>query len=297
MYSVKRSFVELHIAVFLFGFTAILGELIELHPLILTWWRVVLASAFFLVLPSMMRNVRSISKSLIRIYFGIGLLVALHWLTFYAAIKASNASITLVCLATTTFFTALIEPAVMKTRVSKLQLGLGLAILPGMILIVNSTGGQYIWGIVLGIMSAVLAASFGALNKRYLGGQDPMSVTLIEMVAATVLLTVGLPFVLYHDAGSGLWPGKMDWIYLILLALICTNVAYLLALRALRHLSAYMTALTVNLEPLYGIILAAVLLAQYQELNMRFYYGAAIILIAVIGYPMISRKLKSSTRE
>ncbi len=288
----RKSFIELHVAVFLFGFTAILGEVIQLHPLVLTWWRVILASIFFFFIPSLIGRIRAISTRLIRIYFGIGMLVALHWLTFYAAIKASNASITLVCLATTTFFTALIEPAVMKQKVSSLQLGLGLAILPGMILIVDSTGNQYIWGIVLGISSAVLAASFGALNKRWMGDQDPISITLIEMVAATALLTVCLPFIFTSSSEIQFLPSKLDWVYLIILAIICTNIAYLLALRALRHLTAYTTALTINLEPLYGIILAAILLGQHNDLNARFYFGAAIILLAVIGYPILSKKLK-----
>jgi drug/metabolite transporter (DMT)-like permease len=220
----------------------------------------------------------------------------MHWLTFYAAIKASNASITLVCLATATFFTALIEPFVMKQKVSMIELGLGLAILPGMILIVNSTNGQYTWGIFLGITSAVLAATFGALNKRYLGSQDPISITLIEMVAATLLLSLCLPFILSSSENVSLWPSQVDWIYLIVLALLCTNVAYLLALRALRHLSAYTTALTINLEPLYGIILAAILLGQHHDLNIRFYFGATIILLAVIGYPLLKKIVRNKSK-
>ena len=287
----RKSFIELHIAVFLFGFTAILGEVIDLHPLALTWWRVLLTSIFFFFVPSIIRRVRNIPTRLIKVYLLIGSIVALHWLTFYASIKASNASITLICLATATFFTALIEPVVMKQRLNALQLGLGIAILPGMALIVNSTEGQYIWGIVLGITSSVLAALFGALNKRWMGNEDPIAITLIEMVAATALLTLCIPFIFGDVSGVRFIPSTMDWIYLIVLALLCTNVAYLLALRALRHLSAYTAALTINLEPLYGIILAAILLGQHNELNNKFYIGAAIILFAVIGYPFLQKRM------
>lgn len=289
-----KSFLELHIAVFLFGFTAILGEVIDLHPLALTWWRVLLASLFFLFVPRIIKRVKQIPKRLILIYLGIGGIVALHWLTFYASIKASNASITLVCLATTTFFTALIEPAVMKQKVSLLQLGIGIIILPGMILIVNSTGSENHWGIILGITSAILAASFGALNKKWMGEEDPISITLIEMVAATLLLSLCIPFIFQSTEAIKFMPSTMDWLYLIILAVICTNIAYLLALRALRHLTAYTTALTINLEPLYGILLAAILLGQHNELNIKFYVGAAIILLSVIGYPVIQKLIKKT---
>ena len=293
----KKAFIELHIAVFLFGFTAILGEVIDLHPLVLTWWRVVLASVFFLFFPRIFRRIATIPKRLFLTYFIIGGIVALHWLTFYAAIKASNASITLICLATATFFTALFEPLIMKKRISTIELGVGLAILPGMVLIVNSTAGQYSWGIILGLSSAILAALFGALNKRYLGDQDPISVTLIEMVAATALLSLCLPFIISSTSDVSIWPSNLDWFYLIVLALICTNVAYLLALRALRHLTAYTSALTINLEPLYGIILAAILLGQHHDLNIRFYIGALVILLAVIGFPLLSKRQVRKERQ
>jgi len=288
----NRSYIELHFAVLLFGFTAILGEVISLHPILLTWWRVVLASAFFLFFPRIYRHLKSISKRHVRIFVGIGFLVALHWLTFYWSIKTSNASTTLVCLATTTFFTAFIEPAIMKQQVSRLQVGLGLLIIPGMVLIVNSTSDAYNIGIILGICSALLAATFGTLNKRWLGDHDTVTVTWIEMVAASVLLTFFLPFVVSADTIDELWPSLKDWIYLVVLALLCTNVAYLLALRALRHLSAYTTALTINLEPVYGIILAAILLNQHEELNLKFYLGASIILFAVGLYSYLQKRIK-----
>lgn len=285
----KRSLIELHIAVFLFGFTAIFGELILLHPLILTWWRVLLASIFFIFLPRVIRQAKRLDRQLRWIYFGIGMIVGLHWLTFYASIKSSNASITLICLATTTFFTALLEPLLLKKKWSILQIALGVAILPGMVLVVEATGKAYLSGILLGLISAVLAATFSTLNKKYLRVSNPMSVTFIEMVSATVLLSLFIPFLLKGSEEIKIWPSAKDWLYLLALALICTNIAYLLALRALRHLSAYISALSINLEPLYGILLAAVLLNQHEELNTKFYIGALIIILAVVGYPVFRR--------
>lgn len=292
MTEVNKSLIELHIAVFLFGFTAILGEVIDMHPLLITWWRVILASAIFLFIPSIVKHLKVVPKKRIVTFLLIGCLVALHWLTFYAAIKASNASITLICLATATFFTALIEPMVMKQKINIWQVGLGLAIIPGMAMIVHSTSSTYHWGIILGLVSAILAATFGSLNKRYLEEYDPKAVTLLEMLSASLLLTFFLPFLFQSIALSEFWPSPMDWLYLIVLAALCTNVAYLLALRVLRHLSAYTTALTINLEPVYGIILAAVLLGQHNELNLRFYIGSSIILLAIVAYSILQKKKK-----
>ncbi len=290
MTETNRSFLELHVAVFLFGFTAILGELITMHPLLLTWWRVVLTSCFFFFVPGLIRAWKRIPRERIFKFTLVGFIVAIHWLTFYASIKASNASITLVCIATTAFFTALLEPLVMKQKMSFIQVGLGILIIPGMALIVQATDNSYHWGIVLGLISAFLAASFGVLNKKWLDKHDTRAVTWIEMIAATLLLSLFIPFVFQSGKVDTLWPSVTNWLYLLILALLCTNLAYLLALRALRHLSAYTTALTINLEPIYGIILAALLLHQYDELNVRFYAGALVILLSVIGYSILKNK-------
>lgn len=288
----QRDILELHIAVFLFGFTAILGEVISLHPVALTWWRVLLTTAIFVAFPRIWRNIVGLSRGDWVRFSIVGVLAGLHWLTFYWAIKASNASITLVCLATTTLFTAFIEPLLMRARPKKLQILIGLIIIPGMVLVVNSTGVEYRLGILLGLISALLSATFGALNKKWLRGKDPITVTFVEILAATVCLTCFLPAMFSGEGVFDFWPGTMDWLYLFVLAALCTNVAYVLALRVLRSLSAYQVALTINLEPIYGVALAAILLAQHEELNAQFYLGAAVILLSVFGYPILVNRLK-----
>lgn len=291
----RRAFIELHIAVFLFGFTAILGEVITLHPVALTWWRVLLTSTIFLAFPRIWRNIVNLSRGDFIRFSIVGVLAGLHWLTFYWAIKASNASITLVCLATTTLFTAFIEPLVMRTQLQKLQILIGVIIIPGMVLVVNSTGVEYHLGIVLGLISAVLSATFGALNKKWLRGKDPITVTFVEILAATLCLSCFLPTMFSSEGLFDFWPDSMDWLYLFVLAALCTNVAYVMALRVLRSLSAYQVALTINLEPIYGVTLAAILLAQHEELNVQFYLGALVILLSVFGYPILVNRLKRKT--
>jgi drug/metabolite transporter (DMT)-like permease len=290
----KLALLELHFAVLLFGFTAILGELITLSALRLTWWRVLLASLFFLIMPAFVKRLRHIKKDMILKFAFVGILVALHWYFFYASIKSSNASLTLICLATTSFFTSLVEPLILNVRHKWIQILTGLIIVPGMYFVVQGTGFTYLEGLLFGLISAVLAAIFGSLNKKWLQDNDPISVTTVEMVSATAILTVGLFFSNEPLNMEEFIPQNSDIVYLLLLSLVCTNLAYVLALRVLRYISAFTAALTINLEPLYGILLAMLILKQHNEMNWSFYIGAFIILISVFGYPLIQKTLKET---
>lgn len=287
----KRAYLELHIAVFLFGFTAILGDLIQLSAVVMVWWRVLITSVSLLFLIRVGRIFRTFPKAAIFRFTGIGILVALHWVAFYGAIKLSNASITLICMATTSFFTSLIEPVVMRQKVRWYELLLGLIIIPGMGLIVGSTDASMNLGIIVGLASALLAALFATLNKKYIRQSDEMSITFLELGSAWLFLCLVLPVYLFITAQPvQILPASLrDWGYLLVLALLCTTLAYVLALRALNHLTAFASNLTVNLEPVYGILLAWVLLRENEELNAGFYLGGAVILLAVFSYPLIRR--------
>jgi len=181
MNKINKSYLELHIAVFLFGFTAILGDLISLTATNLVWWRVLITSLSFFFLTPIVKNLRTIPRKLIWTYAGIGVLVAIHWITFFASVKYSNASICLVCMATGSFFTALVEPLVTKEKWKMLQIGLGMLIVPGMIMIVKNLEGGMMLGVGLGLISAFLAATFSSLNKKYIKEADPYDITFIEL--------------------------------------------------------------------------------------------------------------------
>ena len=296
MQPIKRAYTELHIAVLLFGLTAILGDLISLTALILVWWRVLLTSFSLLFLVNLPKLLRSLPNKLILQYMGIGVIVALHWIAFYGSIKLSNASICLVCMATTSFFTAILEPMILGGRIKAYELALGLFIIPGMALIVSSTDLSMKMGIWVGLLSAFLAAIFAILNKKLVNEAEPMGITLIELGSGWIFISLVLPFYFTMEKQVSFWPTNMDWIYLIVLALLCTTLAYTLALRALKHLSAFASNLTVNLEPVYGIALAWIFLNDSEELTIGFYIGVLIILLAVFSYPFLKSKFEPESQ-
>lgn len=287
----QRAYLELHLAVLLFGLTAILGDLIQLTALVLVWWRVLLTSGSLLPFVQVRQLRRDLGGPLLLRFMGIGVLVALHWLTFYGAIKLSNASVTLVCMATTSFFTAFLEPLIVKRPFRWYELGLGLLIIPGMVLIVNNIEAGMMWGVVVGLTSAFLAATFATFNKKYLANVYPSRVTFVELGSAWLFLSLILGVMLLTGTDIGTWwpASGMDWIYIFILAFLCTNLAYTLSLRALRYLSAFASNLTVNLEPVYGIVLAWLLLNDQEELSTGFYWGVVVILLAVFSYPLLRR--------
>jgi drug/metabolite transporter (DMT)-like permease len=286
-YSTSRAYLELHLAVFLWGFTAILGDLISLNALTLVWWRVLLTSLSLIAFVRLAAMVREVGKRQLMIYAGIGVLVAIHWVTFYGSIKLANASIALICMATTSLFSSIVEPWIVKRPFRWYELLLGLFILPGIWLIADGVSGDMEVGILVGLFSALLVAIFTSLNKRFVEGADPHRITFLELSAATLFLTPFLPFV-----GDIRWPSNLDWLYLLVLALLCTTLTNVLFLRALRKLSAFASNLTVNLEPVYGIFLAYFLLNDAEELNGQFYLGTLLIMVAVFGYSIVKRMLR-----
>lgn len=289
----RTAWLQLHVCVLLWGFTAILGKLISLPALPLVWWRMLLVAVVLLVLPRVLRGIASMSPRLRWSYAGVGALVALHWLTFYAAIKLSNASVAATCIALGTVFTAFVEPWLTGKRLSKREVGLGIAVLPGVALVAGGVPDGMLAGIVAGTVSALFVAVFGSLNKRLVERADPLSVTALEMAAGVATLTLVAPLsgLLVPAFGGDPFalPSTHDALYLVLLAMACTLVPFVLALIALRHLSAFATQLSVNLEPVYTIVLAALLLGEQRELTPQFYLGVAIILAVVLIFPLLTR--------
>ncbi len=292
----RTAWLQIHFCVILWGFTAILGKLISMPALPLVWWRMLLVAVLLLLLPRVWRGLRAMPARLLWSYAGVGVLVALHWLTFYAAIKLSNASVGVTCMALGTVFTALIEPWLTGKRLSKREFALGLTVLPGVALVVDGIPDGMIIGVVVGTISALLVAFFNSLNKRLVEHGDALSVTALEMAAGVAAITLIAPLSgMLSPAFGGnpfLLPDPRDGAYLVLLAVACTLVPFVLSLLALRHLSAFGTQLAVNLEPVYAIALAMLLLGEQRELTPRFYLGVAIILGAVLIYPLLVRPKK-----
>jgi drug/metabolite transporter (DMT)-like permease len=243
--------------------------------------------------PRVWRGLRAMPRRLLLAYAGIGVLVSLHWLTFYGAIKLANASVGATCMALATVFTALVEPRLAGRKFSTRELALGIAVLPGVALVVGGVPHGMRLGIVVGTVSALFVALFGSLNKRLVEHADPLTVTALELGAGTLAMTALAPLMPYlFPAFAGdllVLPGLHDALYLLALSLACTLLPFVLSLVALRHMSAFAAQLAVNLEPVYAIVLAILLLGEQRELTPWFYGGVAIILGAVLAYPLVAQ--------
>ncbi|KMM75459.1 membrane protein [Xanthomonas sp. NCPPB 1128] len=293
MHPTTKAQLQIHFCVLLWGITAILGKLITLPALPLVWWRMLMVVAALALLPRVWRSLAALTPKLALGYAVVGALVGLHWLTFYGAIKLANASVAATCIALAPVFTAVIEPWVAKRPFRPSELAFGLAVLPGVALVVGGGPHGMRAGVAIGAVSALLVAAFGSLNKRLVDHADPLTVTALELGAGTLTLTALaplLPFVLPALSGPLLvLPSLHDTALLLALALLCTLLPFALALVALRRLSAYAVQLVTNLEPVYAIVFAIVLLDEQRQLTGLFYLGVAVILGAVFLHPLLTR--------
>jgi len=289
MASSRRALFQIHFCVFLWGFTAILGKTITLAALPLVWWRMALVTAALLLSRRFWKDLRSLSPRLIGIYLAIGVIVSLHWLAFYSSIKLSNASVAATCMALTPLFIAFIEPVMIGRQFDLLELLFGVAVIPGIALVVGGTPAHMRTGFAVGVVAALLAAIFGALNKRYIEHSGALTVTGLEMAAGTLALILLTP-VLPESQPVFVMPDVHDALLLLALALGCTLLPFALSLVALRQLSAFTTALAINMEPVYAILLAIVLLDEHLELTASFYAGVVIVFVVVFTHPLLQRK-------
>jgi drug/metabolite transporter (DMT)-like permease len=279
---------QLHFCVLLWGFTAILGKLITLTALQLVWWRMLIVTLALLLVPKVWRELRAMPARRIATYAGIGVLVALHWLTFYSAVKLANASVAATCIALAPVFLAGIEPAVVGRKFEPRELLLGVAVVPGVALVVGGVPSDMRLGVAVGVVSAALCATFGAFNKRVADRASSLTATCLELGAGTLFLT-GVTAA-WHAEGSFVLPDARDALLLLALALACTLLPFALAMKVLRKLSAYTVQLATNLEPVYAIVLAVILLGEQHQLDAWFYVGVAIILGAVFVHPLLTRR-------
>lgn len=292
MQPVSQARLQIHFCVLLWGFTAILGKLITLPALPLVWWRMLLVALALLMMPRVWRGLSKMPARVRWTYAGIGVLVSLHWLTFYAAIKLSNASVGATCIALGPVFLSFIEPWVAKRKFDPRELMIGVAVVPGVAMVVGGVPDDMRIGIAVGAMSALFVALFGSLNKRMVDHGDPLTVTFIELGTGTLFLTALAPL-LPHTGPAFILPNLHDALLLLLLSFGCTLLPFALALVALRHITAFGTQMVTNLEPVYSIVLAIVFLGEQHELDRWFYVGVAVILAAVFVHPLLNRKSRA----
>lgn len=282
----RKALLQIHCCVLLWGFTAILGKLISLPALDLVWWRMTIVVAVLLAWPRVRRELRQTDRRTMAIFAGIGIVVALHWLTFYAAIKLANASVAVTCMAIGPIFMAFTEPWIARRRFDLRELAVGVAALPGVALVVGGTPGGMRAGLAVGVLSAFLVAIFGSLNKRHVERAGPLVITGVELAAGTLFLTL-VALTWTREGPLMPLPGARDAGLLAILALGCTLLPFAVSLEALRHTSAFTAQLAVSLEPVYAVILAILLLGEQRQLTWTFYVGVMVIVGAVLIHGFI----------
>lgn len=290
----KKAYIQIHICVFLWGFTAILGKLITLRELPLVWLRVLITCISLLFFPKIYKSIKNVSlNTSLKIGF-VGCVVCLHWLCFYGAIKYSNVSVTLSCLSTTSLITSFIEPIFFKQKIKPYQIFLGAMVIPGIYLIFFFTK-IYLTGIILGLLAALLSSAFTILNKKIVNenNTDALSMTFIELGSGFLFLTLLIPIYFRFFPDTRIIPTSNDLIYTIILSLLCTTLPFILSLKALKHISAFASNFAVNLEPIYGIIMAIILFQENKELNSGFYLGTLIILSSIFAYPILKKRFET----
>lgn len=283
----RTAYFQIHLAVFLWGFTAILGKWISLKEVPLVWYRTLITCVGLLLVPGLIKGLRTLPRRKFGLFAGIGCLIALHWVAFYGSIKYSNASVALCGLATTSLFTSFFEPFLFKTRVRPVEVFLALLVIVGIYIIFQSTPQDFHLGFILGLIAAVLAALFSTLNKKYIDHADPKSITFIELSGGFLFISIAMPFYLMLFPEATLKPTNSDWIYLVIMSWLCTAFTMIISLKALKHVTAFITSLSLNLEPVYGIILAWIIFNENEDVTTNFYLGAVIIILSVFMHPVL----------
>jgi drug/metabolite transporter (DMT)-like permease len=285
----KKAFIQLHIAVFLAGFTGILGRLISLNEGMLVWYRLLFTAITMWALFVVSKKIHKIPFNDILKIGGVGFIAAMHWVTFYGSIKYANVSVALVCFSSVGFFTALLEPLILRQRINLAELFLGLMTIAGIYIIFHFDP-QYKTGIIIGLISAILASLFPIFNREFLKRINVETMLTWQQTGGLITLSVLLPFYLHRFPVENFFPGKEDFMWLLVLSWFCSVIAFQFSSNALKRLSAFTVNLTFNLEPVYGILLAFIVYKENKLLSKWFYIGFAVIMVALVIHVLLIAK-------
>lgn len=289
------NYLHLHFIVFIWGFTAVLGALISIDSIPLVWWRMSIAVVLIFIymkwkkIPFQLFGKGALSRKRILGFLLAGVVIALHWVTFFGAIKESNVSVTLAMLSMGSFFTALLEPIFTSKKFVWYELIFGVIII-GALYYIFQIETEYVTGMILGLISALLSAIFSIMNVKWAKENPPSLISFYELLSGVALLSlffVFLPveFVMPSQLSS------MDWLWLGILASVCTAYAFIASVKVMKFLSAYTVMLTINLEPVYGIFLAYLILGDAEEMTPEFYIGAVVIILVIITNGILKTRL------
>lgn len=290
-----KNYLHLHFIVFIWGFTAVLGKLITVDALPLVWYRMLMASGLiFLYIAYKKFRLKVPTKTLI-IMIIAGVVITLHWITFFKAIKVSNVSVALATMSTGAFFTALLEPIWYGRKIVWYEILFGVIVMLGLYLIFNVES-TYVEGIVLALVSALLSATFSLINGKLIQKERPSVISIYEMVSGVLFLSIYLYF-------SGSFTQEFfqlssnDWIYIFILASICTAYAFIASVKVMKFITPYTVMLTINLEPVYGILLAFIILGESEKMDPMFYIGALVIISTVIANGILKNWTRLKSRR
>lgn len=300
-----QSYLHFHLIVFIWGFTAVLGALISIDSVPLVWFRIGLASIFIFLYIKWKKIDISLSRKAFLSFSIAGIIIAVHWLTFFGAIKVSNVSITLAMMSTGAFFTAILEPIFYKRKLIWYELVFG-AIVIGALYLIFEVQPEYRLGIGLALFSAFLSAVFTLVNGKFVHDHNPTKISFYELLIGSLFITLYLAFANLpgRQAGADTFFSPdffnlpyTDWIYLLILASICTAYAFIASVKVMRHLSPYTIMLTINMEPVYGILLAFIVLGDKEQMSTEFYYGAVVILLVVIANGILKNRNRLRSKK
>ena len=288
--TITRHLIILHITVFIWGFTGILGNLISISAVQMVWYRVMIASITLLLYFLATKTSLRVSKKQFFQFFFTGSIVAIHWILFFHAIKVSTVSVTLVCLSSFTLFTAILEPLIKKQAILIPDVIIGLIIILGIYLIFKFES-QYTTGIIFGLTSALASSLFATINSTLVQKSDPKVIGFYEIAGA--FFWISLYRLVTNDLLTEQFDlSSADWFYLVILGTICTALAYVAGVSVMQSLSAFRVALITNLEPVYGILLAFLFFGTQEAMSLGFYLGATLIIGSVFLYPIYKKHKK-----
>ena len=290
----KKALLQLNIAVFLWGFTGVLGRVITLDQTWLVWYRLMITVISLWILYAITRKIKKIAFRSMLLIGCIGFIQALHWVCFYGSIKYSNITIALTTLSTSALLASIIEPLVLKRKFDPIEIFLGLFAIAGIVIIYN-THLQFSAGIIIGLIAAVLTVLVSVLNKKIIDTYEPEQITLYQLTGGFVGISLILPLYQNYFPEHHYHPDTMDWIWLLVLSWICTIMTFYLYIRSLKKISAFTMNLTLTLEPVYGIILAFLIFQENRLLSNWFYAGFALIALAVALH--MYRLIKTARRD
>lgn len=284
------NYFHLHFIVFIWGFTAVLGDLITIEAVPLVWHRMLLGSLFVLIYIIYNKGMLKVSlRSLIKFAF-VGLLIALHWLAFFSAVKVSNVSITLAMMSTGAFFASFLEPIFFKRKIIGYEVIFGLIVIMGLYIIFKVES-AYLSGILLALLASFLGTLFSIFNGMMVKSHNATVISFYELLFGLVFITLYILFTDGYDNTFFILSGS-DWTYLIILASICTAYAFIASVHVMKWISPYTVMLTTNMEPVYGILLALLILGEKEYMSPAFYLGAIIILVTVVINGIIKTRKK-----